>query len=248
MTPPAVAVLAAGLLRPVWQLAGLPGSAIAIAVTCAVMSLAHGHHTAGEVPPAPPAAIAEIPATDLERLQGTWAATASVFEGQAEPAETIRGARATFVGDSMTMSGPLGQPQKMTIVLDSNASPKTFDMTPVDGPGRGLTNRGIYQFDGEFLQICFPAVVSRMTIGFGPRREAVPSPTVRPADFTASRFIAEALHPQARSRPSPEHPVPFPSVRRRSVDRPGFPRPHFSIRRSSCPSAVAVLRSSNCWW
>jgi uncharacterized protein (TIGR03067 family) len=153
------------------------------------------------VPPAPPAAIAEIPATDLERLQGTWAATASVFEGQAEPAETIRGARATFVGDSMTMSGPLGPPQKMTIVLNSTASPKSFDMTPVDGPARRVTNHGIYRFDGEFLQICFPAVVSRVTIGFGPRRESIPSPIVRPADFTASRGSLRRLFTLKRVTP-----------------------------------------------
>jgi uncharacterized protein (TIGR03067 family) len=46
---------------------------------------------------------------------------------------------------------------EMSFTLDPTKNPKTIDFTLIKGPGKGKTYRGIYQFDGDDLKLCFPA-------------------------------------------------------------------------------------------
>jgi RNA polymerase sigma factor (sigma-70 family) len=184
---PAVMALAAGAVGPRWTTVGLSASGLMIAMACAVATAGRG----GNPPAAPPPAVATPPMNDADRFPGTWVVTSSIYEGKAEPPAAIKDAKATFDGKTLTLVGPTG-PQKLTFAIDPAAIPKTFDMTPADGPARSMTNRGIYRFDGDTLQICVPAGVSKLVIQVGPRlagdvpRERVLAPPiVRPDEFSA---------------------------------------------------------------
>jgi uncharacterized protein (TIGR03067 family) len=44
-----------------------------------------------------------------------------------------------------------------TFAVDPSRSPGTIDYTLTAGPDAGKPQRGIYEFDGELLKICFSA-------------------------------------------------------------------------------------------
>ena len=166
-------------------------SGAALTMAFAAICLGRGGN-AIPLEPEPPAAVAERPTSDLDRIQESWAVTASVYQGKMEPPETMRGAKATICGNTMTLLGTPAPAQKLNIVLDPTTKIKTFDMTPADGPARGITSRGIYRLDGDTLLLCVPAGVSRLVVQIGPRiagespqEKVLTTPAARPDDFTA---------------------------------------------------------------
>jgi RNA polymerase sigma factor (sigma-70 family) len=201
LVAPAVTALAAAVLRPSWPTAGMTGATgLLIAAVCAAGLAARGDDSARD---APAAIVAEAPKTDLELLQGTWALTASVYEGQSDAPETTRGAKATVVGDVFSMIGPLAPPRRMNITLDPTANPKTIDMALSDGPAKGMTTPGIYQIDGDTLQICVPAVISRIVHGFGPQTAKAEPQTLRPTVLAAPRGSLCRLYTLKRAPSEP---------------------------------------------
>jgi RNA polymerase sigma factor (sigma-70 family) len=208
---PAVAALAAGVAWPRWLVGRMAAaSGLAVAVACAAIGPIYLGQATREMPTPVPAAAAESPKTDLERLQGVWAVTASEFEGASDLPATMRGAKATFAGDRLTLIGPINRLQLLSVALDPTANPKTIDTTPIDGPAKGITSRGIYRLDGDTLQFCMPAMVSGMVIRYGPRtpreapnEKALTAPAVRPDAFTAPRGSFRRLFTLKRVVPDP---------------------------------------------
>ena len=195
---PAVVALADSVLRSGWSTLGVTAAAgVMIGIVCTLGLASRVFDPAGEAP-CPAGAVAELPKSDPEQLQGNWALVASVFEGQAEPAETIREAKATVSGAFLTMTGPPGS-QRMSFVLDPTVEPKTIDLTMVNGPAKGMVTPGIYWIDGDSLEICLPAVVSRTLTGFGPRTLLAEPPTTRrPKEFAAPRGSFRRLYTLSR--------------------------------------------------
>jgi len=88
--------------------------------------------------------------SDLERLQGTWSVTALVVDGNALPSHVFAAMRLIVEGDRFTTVG-LETAYAGTLKLDPSAKPPALDMHFDEGPEKGNTNRGIYEFTpGEF--------------------------------------------------------------------------------------------------
>jgi RNA polymerase sigma factor (sigma-70 family) len=204
----AVAALAASVVRPRWLTAGVAAaSGIGLAVALAIAPI--GDKEIQQMSVATPRTVPEVPSTDLDRLQGSWAVIASVFEGAADLPASMQGAKAVFRGNRLTLAGPKNPPQELSVTLDPSANPKALDVTPVDGPAKGMTSRGIYRLDHDTLEFCVPAAVSRMSVRIGQRgagdaaREAVlPSRAVRPDAFAAPRGSFRRLFTLRRIEPA----------------------------------------------
>jgi uncharacterized protein (TIGR03067 family) len=82
---------------------------------------------------------------DLDRLQGTWAVTTLVVDGNAIPSHVFATMRLIVEGDRFTTLG-METAYAGTLKVDSSANPRTLDMLFDEGPEKGNTNRGIYEF------------------------------------------------------------------------------------------------------
>jgi uncharacterized protein (TIGR03067 family) len=88
---------------------------------------------------------------DLEKIQGTWEASALTFGGKSFPPPLKDFAR-TFSGDGLiTMNGQIAV-QEATFKLDATKEHKHIDMTDKKD---GKTLRGLYVLDGDTLKIAY---------------------------------------------------------------------------------------------
>jgi uncharacterized protein (TIGR03067 family) len=83
--------------------------------------------------------------SDLERLQGTWAVTGLQMDSKALPPHEFAAFRLIVEGERFTMLG-MSSALAGSLKIDSAASPRTLDMLFDEGPNKGTTNRGIYEF------------------------------------------------------------------------------------------------------
>jgi RNA polymerase sigma factor (sigma-70 family) len=186
---PAVLALAADAMRPRWTTVWVPASGAIVALVCAMAIASRGGDVANNSLHGSLGAVGEVQLSDGDRLQGIWQVSTCVYEGKPAPAAEIKNAGAVFDGKFLTLTGSAG-PQKLTFAIDPTSNPKTIDTAPAEGPAKAMTNRGIYRFDGDVLQICLPAGVSRLTIRFGiaggrPEEKTISPPAARPTDFAA---------------------------------------------------------------
>jgi uncharacterized protein (TIGR03067 family) len=94
--------------------------------------------------------------TDQQRLQGVWQVLAVYAFGKKGPAEAIKGMTYTFTGDTLVIApAEPGSNSEFTITLDPAKKPKKIDLKIIKGPGKGETMVGIYDLDGDALEICF---------------------------------------------------------------------------------------------
>src|SRR5262249_34984674 len=98
----------------------------------------------------PPAAKAEAPKTDKERLQGTWVAVSMNVKNRDVPTEQASTFRVTVASDPTKTHTRLEDDEEIPYQLDPTRKPKTIDFLPRSG-GRGL---GIYAFKGDMLYLC----------------------------------------------------------------------------------------------
>jgi RNA polymerase sigma factor (sigma-70 family) len=108
---------------------------------------------AQRTPERPRPAVTAETSKDQQRFVGTWSATATthaVFDGM--PKAEIVKRTWVIVAESIQMGDEDGfSSQEFRYSLDPNQSPKALDLTTA----RGMKFRGIYEFDGERLKICF---------------------------------------------------------------------------------------------
>jgi uncharacterized protein (TIGR03067 family) len=83
--------------------------------------------------------------SDLDRLQGEWAITALKYDGADVPPHSFAAARLIIEGDQFTSLG-MGDAYTGKITLNASVSPRAFDMFFEEGPEKGNTNHGIYEF------------------------------------------------------------------------------------------------------
>ncbi len=91
---------------------------------------------------------------DLEKLQGDWSIVAMEMNGKESPKAMTDNLRITFKENTMTMTRvKTNKGNDFTIKLDTSKKPKAIDLVPVEGKAKGMTVRGIYQFDGSELKL-----------------------------------------------------------------------------------------------
>jgi uncharacterized protein (TIGR03067 family) len=98
-----------------------------------------------------PASPTAEPASDKERIQGTWVAESGESQGQPLPADQLKEMSAVFTGGSARVTAPGIENGESTFKLDPTVDPKEIDVIRA-GDNAGML--GIYRFDGERLTIC----------------------------------------------------------------------------------------------
>jgi RNA polymerase sigma-70 factor (ECF subfamily) len=107
--------------------------------------LTHQVLSAGQ---ANPAGKATPPATDQERLQGTWVLESGLSNGKDAPAGFIGSLQLTFRGKQLTAR--VGKITKEgTYTLDPSSNPRGIDLTE-----NGRRPLGIYRLEGDKLTLC----------------------------------------------------------------------------------------------
>jgi uncharacterized protein (TIGR03067 family) len=92
---------------------------------------------------------------ELRKFQGTWTFESCETGGKGIPAGDLKGLTLTFEGAKHTVKKGDEVIQVGTQKLDPSKSPKTIDVTMVEGPNKGAVMLGIYEFDGDTLRVCF---------------------------------------------------------------------------------------------
>jgi uncharacterized protein (TIGR03067 family) len=90
---------------------------------------------------------------EFERFQGTWAFESVTVEGEAAPAESLKGAKLVIKGDKFTAHEGK-EVLHGTFTVDPGKNPKTLDVTFSDGPDKGKTMHGIYELTGDTYKVC----------------------------------------------------------------------------------------------
>lgn len=101
---------------------------------------------------------ADPPKSEKEALAGDWRVAACELEGKLLPDSAFKDLVYKMAGDGLWhLKGGPGFPKAEggRFEVNPKASPKTIDLTPVDGPYDGKTFKGIYQLDGDELKACF---------------------------------------------------------------------------------------------
>jgi uncharacterized protein (TIGR03067 family) len=105
----------------------------------------------------------------MDEMSGEWQMVSCIRDGNAlEPILVKSGRRIGRDGETTTMFGQQVFMQAR-YTLDSAQDPKTIDYAITRGTGKGKTQYGIWEMDGELLRICY----------VGPGKQ-------RPTDFTAA--------------------------------------------------------------
>jgi uncharacterized protein (TIGR03067 family) len=105
-----------------------------------------------------PATVADDKAElekEARKFQGTWTFESSVAGGYELPAGQLKLLVVTFEGDKHTVKNGQEVIQVGTQKLEPSKSPKTIDVTMVEGPQKGTVMLGIYEIDGDTLKVCF---------------------------------------------------------------------------------------------
>jgi uncharacterized protein (TIGR03067 family) len=118
---------------------------------------------------------------EREKFNGKWVATALTFDGtEVSTAELKEGPWYWVVNAAKVLSrrpgsdGKTIHEEEIVIAIDPSRSPMTIDLTH---QAKKETNKGIYEFEGGILKICFAM-----------------NPTgARPGDFTAKKDSKRAL-------------------------------------------------------
>jgi len=96
-----------------------------------------------------PAAIQD----ELKRFEGTWSYASVVADGKPAPKESLKASRLVLKGDRFTMTTPEST-HKGTYSVDPTVTPKTIDVTFIEGPRAGKTIKGIYDLTGDTCKVC----------------------------------------------------------------------------------------------
>lgn len=97
-------------------------------------------------------------ADDFQLLNGSWKPTAMELGGQTMP-PAVLAAVSMKIADGrydivvLTEKGP--SPDRGTITLDPQSTPKGMTVTGVEGPNRGKVLPAIYELKGDTLRVCY---------------------------------------------------------------------------------------------
>jgi uncharacterized protein (TIGR03067 family) len=93
-------------------------------------------------------------ADDQEKFQGTWKPEKAVQGGMSMPAEELEKMSIEFKGNMAMPRHGEKQEKAAEFKLDASKKPKTIDISVPQGD-KSEHVKGIYEFDGDTLKICF---------------------------------------------------------------------------------------------
>jgi uncharacterized protein (TIGR03067 family) len=105
---------------------------------------------------------------DVAKMQGEWSMVSGSADGFDIPAEMRPTAKRVCKGNETTVTIGGQLIMQATFSVDASKTPKTIDYKATDGPTKGKTHLGIYEFEAETIKYCFAAPDAQ-----------------RPADFTS---------------------------------------------------------------
>jgi RNA polymerase sigma factor (sigma-70 family) len=92
---------------------------------------------------------------EAEKLQGTWDVVAFESEGVTIPPDFLKGTKTVVQGNTIVTSTATGEViYRGTFRLDLTSTPKALDLTYTEGPSKGSTSLGIYDFGGNTWKMC----------------------------------------------------------------------------------------------
>jgi uncharacterized protein (TIGR03067 family) len=96
-------------------------------------------------------------AEELDRHQGTWRVTSSIYDGQEAPEAIVRSITRIVENDHAVWKRDGKSFAGTRIELDPSRDPKAIDVIPDGGKGRGERVLGIYKLEKDRLTICMAA-------------------------------------------------------------------------------------------
>jgi uncharacterized protein (TIGR03067 family) len=103
-----------------------------------------------------PAAPRLKPDPEVKQLQGTWAYDSQTIGGRSLHLAAGDELWVEVAGDILTKGRADGSGLKYKVVLDPAARPKAIDLVSHEHPsGRTFVQKGIYEWNGENLRLCF---------------------------------------------------------------------------------------------
>jgi uncharacterized protein (TIGR03067 family) len=92
---------------------------------------------------------------EQKKLTGTWSMTSFVMDGNKVPEEEVKKFKLILDGDKYTLKQEDNILSKGTVKLDLTKKPKTLDITPSEGDGKGQAMLGIYELNGDTYKVCY---------------------------------------------------------------------------------------------
>lgn len=100
--------------------------------------------------------LGQEPPASLKPFQGRWQAIAVESDGMRDGAKAAKSVRASVNGDQLSLRFTGTVTRRARMRLDPSKSPKTIELTLLEGEETGATVRGIYAFEKGEWKICVP--------------------------------------------------------------------------------------------
>lgn len=94
-------------------------------------------------------------ATESEKLAGTWIALSAVDYGEPIPQDQAKELRLVFTGADFTAFHGDKSVMQGSFTIDPAKKPRSIDLNSNSGRHEGKTLKGLYEWDGDTLRICF---------------------------------------------------------------------------------------------
>jgi uncharacterized protein (TIGR03067 family) len=106
----------------------------------------------------------EAPKKAPGKMPGTWEATSIKYNGEEVLGEAVKSIKTTISEDKFSVAGDgpdVERYGKFAYKIDPKAKQPTIDLTHLVGEDKGLSLGGIYQLDGDELQLCVKLIAEK---------------------------------------------------------------------------------------
>ncbi len=94
---------------------------------------------------------------DLDKLQGTWTASAIEYNGEKVLGDLVKELKVVVKDDTLTVKGEdpeVTKYGKATLKIDPATTPKVVDVSITGGDEKGTTFEAIYEVDKDEWKLC----------------------------------------------------------------------------------------------
>jgi uncharacterized protein (TIGR03067 family) len=94
---------------------------------------------------------------DLKQFEGTWKIVSVEQDGKKLADDSFKDIRMVVKGNQYAVKRGNRTAEQGTFKIDATKKPRTIDVTPTEGEGKGKTYHGIYEIQGDTARDCFAA-------------------------------------------------------------------------------------------